>query len=323
MSDIKTSIRAREIQNNWKLSKPAAAFIKRIKSQKMLLLFLLPGLVAVIVFSYIPMVGVLMAFENYKPQKGFFGSEFIGLKNFIMFLKDPYFYEALKNTLGISLLSLMFGFPAPIILAILIDNIKNIHFKKITQTLTYLPHFISWVVIASLVYRLLDESSGVLNIILSWFGKEPTSYMSAPEYFWPVLIITSILKEVGWGSIIYLAAISGIDPELYNAAAIDGANRFKQLIHITIPGILPTIVLMLILSLGSLVTSNFDAVFNLSNAQVLSAAEVVETYVLRTGIMLAKYSYSSAIGFTQSIISFLLVFIGIKLSKKYNDYTII
>ena len=297
--------------------------IKRFKSQRMLLLFLMPGFLAVVVFNYLPMVGILMAFEDYKPLKGFLRIEFVGFRYFAMFLKDPYFYEALKNTIGISFFSLVFGFPAPIVLALLIDSIRNLKFKKITQTITYLPHFISWVVIACLVYRILDVDSGILNIVLSAFGKEPVRFISTPEYFWTILIVTSILKEVGWGSIIYLAAIAGIDPELYSAAVVDGASRFKRLVYLTLPGIAPTVVLMLILSIGSLVTSNFDAVFNLSNPLVLSSAEVIETYVLRTGVMLGRYSFSTAIGFTQSVISFILVFIGIRLSKKYNDYAVI
>jgi len=297
--------------------------IKLIISQRILLLFLLPGAIALIIFNYIPMIGILMAFENYKPQKGFFGSEFIGLQNFIMFFKDADFYTALKNTLGISFFSLLIGFPAPILLALMLDNVNNVHFKKITQTITYLPHFISWVIIASLVYRILDGDTGTINMIIKAFGKEPVEFMRNPDCYWAILITTNVIKEIGWGSIIYLAAISGIDPEQYNAALVDGANRLQRLIHITLPGITMTILLMFILSIGSLVTVNFDAAFNLKNAVVMSSAEVIDTYVFRTGVSMGNFSYATAIGFAQSMISFILVFTALKLSKKFGDYSII
>lgn len=264
-----------------------------------------------------------MAFQDYKPQNGFFGSTFLGLENFKLFLQDADFYTALKNTLGISLLTLLFGFPAPILLALMIDSVKNIYFKKITQTITYLPHFISWVIVASLVYRMLDTDSGIVNLGLKAFGMNSIAFMRNPESFWAILITTSILKEIGWGSIIYLAAISGIDTELYSAAAVDGANKIQRLLHITLPGIAPTIALMFILNLGSLVTVNFDAVFNLMNAMVLPTADVIDTYVFRTGILLGRFSYSTAIGFSQSVVSFILVFTGLTLSKKFNDYSIL
>jgi len=269
------------------------------------------------------MVGLVMSFENYKVQHGFFGSEFVGLANFAKFLKDPEFYRALKNTLGISLLRIIFEFPAPIILAILLDEIKNIKFKRVCQTITYLPHFVSWIIVATMVYRLVDPYSGIINIIIQALGGQPIEFMRESKYFWGILITTSIWKEIGWNSIIYLAAISSINPELYSAAMVDGAGKFRRIIHVTLPGIMPTVALMFVLELGNLVHTNFDAVFNLMNPLVQTSAEVIDTYVFRTGIQMARYSYATAIGLTQSVISVIIVFIGFKLANKINQYTII
>lgn len=290
--------------------------------QRMLLLFLLPGATILILFNYIPMAGLLMAFQDYKPQHGFFGSDFIGFQHFAMFIEDPEFHAALRNTLGIGLLSLLFAFPAPIILAIMIDSVRSQRFRRATQTITYMPHFLSWVMIAGLVYRLLAED-GIVNEWIGLLGSEPVAFMRTPELYWAIFITVSILKEVGWGSIIYLAAITSIDPELYNAAAIDGANRWKKLLYITLPGMAPAIALMFVLNLGTIVNVGFDAAFNLMNPLVMSTADVVDTYVYRTGILLGRFSYSTAVGLCQAVISFLLFFVGLRLAKKYFNYSII
>jgi len=296
--------------------------LSRIWSQKMLLLFLLPGAAALIVFNYIPMAGILIAFQDYKPQNGFFGSSFVGFQHFRTFMEDPAFHAALRNTLGIGLLSLLFAFPAPILLALMIDSVRSKSFKRITQTITYMPHFLSWVIIAGLVYRMLAED-GVVNAMIGYFGISPIAFMRSPELYWFIFIVVSILKEVGWGSIIYLAAISSIDPELYNAASIDGANQWRKLLYITLPGIAPAIALMFVLNLGTIVNVGFDAAFNLMNPLVMSTADVVDTYVYRTGILLGRFSYSTAVGLCQSVISFVLFFVGLKIAKKYFNYSII
>lgn len=296
--------------------------LKRLWSQRMLLLFLLPGAGFLIAFNYIPMAGILIAFQDYKPQHGFFGSEFIGFDHFRAFIGDPEFHSALRNTLGIGFLSLLFAFPAPIILALMIDSIRNKCFKRVTQTITYMPHFLSWVMISGLVYRMLAED-GAVNALFGYFGVSSIAFMRSPELYWFIFIAVSILKEIGWGSIIYLAAISSIDPELYNAASIDGANRWKKLIYITLPGIAPAIALMFVLNLGTIVNVGFDAAFNLMNPLVMSAADVVDTYVYRTGILLGRFSYSTAVGLCQSVISFVLFFVGLKIAKKYFNYSII
>jgi len=296
---------------------------QKLKKQKMYFIFLLPAAVLVLIFNYMPMAGLIMAFQNFRVVDGFFGSSFVGFENFKKFFSDPDFYRALKNTIGISGLTILIGFPAPILLAILIDDVGKTFFKRIFQTISYLPHFVSWVIVATLVYRMLDFESGIVNYMLQTFGFEQVAFMRNADYFWTILIFTVIWKSIGWNSIIYLAAISGIDPQLYDAAMVDGAGKLRRIRHITIPGITPTIALMFVLSLGTLFTVNFDAVFNLMNPMVHAKAEVIDTYLYRTGIQMARYSYATSIGFMQSTISLIIVVVGFKIAKKINNYSII
>lgn len=297
--------------------------VSTIRKQKVLLLFLVPAVVTVTVFNYTPMFGLVMAVQNYKVANGFFGSEFVGFAHFVRFLKDPAFFLALKNTLGINVLAILFGFPAPIVLALLLDSLRSRWFKRFTQTITYLPHFISWVIVASLVYRMLDPETGMVNFLINAVGGESIPFMREPRYFWGVLVLTLVWKEIGWNSIIYLAAISGIDPQLYDAAKVDGAGRMRCIRHITLPSIAPTIALMFVLGLGSLVHVSFDAVFNLMNPLVYKSADVIDTYVYRVGIQMTKYSYATAIGLAQSVISVVLVVFGFRLAKRFNAYSIV
>ncbi|MDG0814314.1 ABC transporter permease [Cohnella rhizosphaerae] len=286
--------------------------------QRVLFMFLLPGAAAVLVFSYAPMAGLVMAFQDYRVSDGFLRGEFVGLDQFRAFLTDPDFYAALRNTLAISGLTLLIGFPAPVALALMIDAVASSRFRKVVQSVTYLPHFITWVFIASLVYRLLDTESGIVNLALVKLGFAPVSFMQSPGYFWFILVLASVWKSIGWNSIIYLAAISGIDPELHNAGMVDGASRFQRMIYITLPSIVPTIALMFVLSLGSLVSVNFEAVFNLMNGFVQEKADVIDTFVYRNGVQMIKFSYATAIGLAQSVIASILVFAGFKFSNKMN-----
>ncbi|WP_312372796.1 ABC transporter permease [Lachnoclostridium sp.] len=310
------------IKNTNKTNNSLITTLSRIRRQKMYYLFLLPAAIAVFIFNYLPMVGIGIAFQDFKVQNGFFGNEFVGLENFVKFVKDPTFIHAFMNTIKISLLSIVFVFPAPIILSLMIDNVKNVRMKKLFQTITYLPHFVSWIIVATLVYRILDPYGG-LNLIIKFFGHDEINFMREGAYFKTILILSNVWKEVGWNSIIYLAAISSINPELYQAAMVDGAGKFKQILHITLPCIAPTIALMFILNLGNLVRGQFDSVYNLMNPLVATQAEVIDTYVYRTGIQLAKYSYATAVGLAQSLFSIVLVFIGFKWSKKMNGHSII
>lgn len=293
--------------------------LARMKKQRMYYAFLIPAAITLILFSYLPMTGLIMAFQNYKVKHGFFGSEWVGLAHFKDFLTDKNFYNAFKNTLQISVLHLVAGFPAPIILALMLDEVKNPLGKKFAQTVTYLPHFISWVIIATLVYRMLDVDSGIVNYVLKLLGKDPVAFMREGSMFKTILIIVMVWKEVGWNAIIYLAAIASIDPQIHEAAVVDGASKLQRLWHITIPCIMPTAVLMLVINVGSMMRVNFDAVYNMMNAMVGTYAETIDTFVYKMGVRMGNYSYATAIGLTQSVISIVLVLISLKLSKKVND----
>ena len=298
--------------------------LKRIVYYRTMYLFLFPALISVMVFAYRPMIGVIMAFQDYDIMLGIMGSPFVGLKHFYDFLTTQDFYTALRNTISINLLSILIGFPLPIIFAIMFFSMRNGIFKKMTQTISYLPHFVSWVVVAGLVYKMLDIDTGVVNKLMELFGNDPVAFMRVPEYFWTIIISTSIWKELGWNSIIYLAALSGIDAEQYEAAIVDGANGPQKLIYITIPGLLPVIGLMLIFTIGTLVNANgnvsFDAVFNLRNPLLASTANTIDYYVYSEGVANSNMSYSAAIGLVQSLVSFGLVVFANKISRKIRGY---
>jgi putative aldouronate transport system permease protein len=297
---------------------------RRIKRYKMMYLFLLPALITVILFSYKPMVGIIMAFQDFDINYSYLSSPFVGLKHFREFLQDPDFYRALRNTLALGSLSLLFGFPIPIIFALVLNELKSNKLKRVSQTISYLPHFISWVVTSTIILRLLDQNSGVINNIIAMFGGERIAFMRKPEYFWAIVVITNIWKETGWSSIIYLSALAGIDQEMYEAAMVDGANRWKRIIYITLPSIAPTIGLLFVLNVGSLITSGglFDAVYNLQNALVAEKAQTLEMMAYMEGIAYMRYSYATAITLTQSVVSFSMVMIANKIYKKLTGESV-
>ena len=298
--------------------------IRRIKRYRTMYLFLLPAIIVVLTFSYRPMIGIIMAFEKYDLVNGMFASPFVGLDNFKTFINDRSFWSALRNTVAINGLYILFGFPLPIVLAIMIFAMKDTLFKKITQTISYLPHFVSWVVIAGIVYKLLDVNSGIVNIFIKNLGGEPVAFMREPGYFWWITTIVSIWKELGWNTIIYLAALSGIESEQYEAAMVDGASGFQQLIYITLPNIAPTVGLMLIFTMGTLVSSNsaisFDAIYNLRNAIIASNADTLDYYIYATGVLGVKYGLSTAAGLMLSLISLFMVLGTNALSRRIRGY---
>ena len=300
------------------------ALRKRIRQYKIQYLFLVPAFVAVILFSYIPMAGVVMSFMDYDILKGPFRSPWVGFEHFQEFLTDPEFWQALKNTVGINGLSIIFGFPLPIIVAIAIFSIKDGPFKRVTQTISYLPHFVSWVVVGGLVYKLLDENTGAINTLIQACGGEPIAFMRDPGWFWPVIIITCIWKELGWNTIIYLAALSGIDSEQYEAALVDGAKSWQRLVYITLPSILPIVGLMLIMTAGNLINANgsasFDAVYNLRNALTASSSDTLDYYIFSQGIQHNEYSYAAALGLVQGLVSLVLVMTANGISRKTQGY---
>ena len=292
---------------------------KWIYDYRYLHLFALPCVLYFVIFKYIPMYGILMAFKNYRGVGGLAGiwtSEWAGLDNFINFFSGIYFWRLFRNTLVISFYRLLFSFPAPIILAILINELKNRYFKRIVQTITYMPYFLSWVVTAGLIITLCSPTSGPINIILkSLFGTEPVFFVSDTRFFRGVLIFSDIWKNVGWGTIIYLAAMTGISPELYEAATVDGANKW-EIIHITLPSIKEITAIMFILAVGRVLNQNFDQIFNLYNPAVYEVADVFETYVYRAGVIQSQFSYTTAVGLFKSVVSLILVIISDKVAKK-------
>ena len=297
---------------------------ERIWEHRVMYCFLLPAVIVLIVFAYLPMAGLIMSFQDYDLVKGFAGSRWVGLRWFERFLQDKDFYNALKNTLCLNSLHLLIGFPLPIFLAIGIFAMRPSPYKKITQTITYLPHFISWVVISGLVYKMLDNETGIVNTVIELFGGDPIAFMRDPQYFWWIIIIVAIWKELGWNTIIYLAALSAIPSEQYEAAIVDGANGRQKLWYITLPSIAPTIGLMLIMTVGNLVNGNsgigFDAVYNLRNPLLASKANTLEYFSFSEGILNNKFSYATAIGFAQGIVSLILVTSANAFSRKLRGY---
>lgn len=280
----------------------------RILNYKYIYILILPGILFFIIFSYIPMYGIILAFKKFMYNKGIMGSPWVGLENFRMLFKNADFWNAVKNTVIISFGKIIFGFPVPIILALLLNELKNAKFKKFTQTILYLPHFISWVIIAGLVYNLFSVTNGAVSKLLYiGLGKEPVKILGNPTYFRPLVYLTSIWKGAGWGTIIYLAAISGVNPELYESAVLDGAGRFKQAIYITIPSLAFAISVNLILSLGGVMSAGFDQIFNLYDPGVYKVGDIIDTYVYRMGIQDAKYEMSTAVGLFKSIINCILL----------------
>lgn len=275
-----------------------------------------------LIFCYAPMYGVTIAFQDYNMFAGVLGSEWVGLENFQRIFSTGDFYIVLRNTLVLNLLSLIFGFPGPIIIALLLNELRMNKFKRVIQTIIYLPHFLSWVVVASILIPMLSPSTGIVNQLIVQMGMEPIYFMSDNGWWITMYILSGIWKSVGWGAIVYLAALSGVDPSLYEAAVIDGANKWKQCIHVTIPSILPTITVLLILNVGQIMSIGFDQPFLLGNTAVQGVSDVISTYVYRIGMLSADISRSTAIGLFQSLVNFVILLGTNKLSKKITGNSI-
>ncbi|MBP3965078.1 ABC transporter permease subunit [Paenibacillus lignilyticus] len=282
---------------------------KRFRGQWDIQLMIIPGLVLVFVFSYIPMYGIIIAFQDYNIFKGAFQSDWVGIKHFRMFFESPDFWKIMRNTIVISLLKLLFSFPAPIALALMLNEVGRAYFKRVMQTISYLPHFLSWVIVSGFVISMLSTENGSINMLLEKLGliDEPVNWMTKPEYFWSILIASNVWKEIGFASIVYLAAIAGIDPHLYESAAMDGAGRIRQMISITIPSIMPVILIFLILAIGNLMSAGFEDILMLtnngSNAILLDVGEVIDTYVFRMGLQNERYSFAAAVGLFKAVFS--------------------
>ncbi len=278
----------------------------------------LPLVLYYIVFSYLPMYGILIAFKDYSPFTGVWESEWVGLKYFRMFFESEYSWKIIRNTLVINLYTLVLGFPAPIIFSLLLNEIRSSRYKKAIQTVTYMPHFISIMVVSSMIISFCSEKS-FINDIIVLFGGKRSSLLSKPELFPLIYAVSGIWQELGWESVIYLAALSSVDMELYEAAKIDGANKFRQVLNVTLPGILPTIVILLILRIGRMMNVGFEKIILIANPLVNETAEVISSFVYKRGLQDMDYSYTTAIGLFNSLISFLLLTLANGASRKLND----
>lgn len=294
---------------------------KSFLRSKFLLLIMVPGLIYYILFHYVPMYGVIMAFKDFDIYEGIMGSPWAsnyGFEHFIELFNLPVFYKILRNTVLISVYSILFSFPAPIILALCLNEVKNRIWKGTVQTISYLPHFISTVVICGMITNFLSLN-GIINSFASFLGFEEVQFLLYPEYFRTIYVVTDIWQKIGWNSILYMAALSQINPELYEACRIDGANRLQQILYINIPGIMPTAMILLIFSIGGLMNVGFEKVLLLYNPNVYETADVIGTYVYRRGILGAEFSFSTAVGLFQSVVGFVLVVITNRIARKVND----
>ena len=284
--------------------------LKKMATNKMLYIMILPCMIYTFIFSYYPLGGWIMAFQNFKPAKGYSGSPFVGLQQFEFLFKDMDFWRSVRNTLAMSTMNLVFSFVFAIVFALLLNEIKNIGFKSITQTVSYLPHFLSWIIVCSLVSNMLSTNDGAVNNALMAIGiiDKPVLWLGEPKYFWWITTFANIWKETGWNSIIYIAAIAGIDQSMYEAADLDGANRFQKMFHITLPSIRPTIVVLLIMNLGWVMNASFEVPYILGTGLLQDVSQTIDIFVLKYGMSIGNYSLATAAGIFKSVISLILVF---------------
>lgn len=285
-------------------------------------LMVLPGLLVLFVYQYLPMFGIVIAFQDFKPARGFGGSEWVGLDNFKYMFQLPGIGQVIWNTFYISIMKVLASMIFPIFIAILLNEIRIIWFKRSVQTLVYLPHFLSWIILGGVLIDILSPSTGIVNQFLVWLGFDPIFFLGDKSTFPYVLVGTDLWKDFGFSTIVYLAALTSINPNLYEAAVVDGANRWKRIWHITLPGMLPIIILVATLNLGSVLNAGFDQVFNLYSPAVYETGDIIDTLVYRTGIMQAQYSLAAAIGLLKSIVSFILIAVSYLMAYRVANYRI-
>ena len=291
---------------------------KIIRKNKAVYLMILPVIIYYILFHYKPMYGIIISFMDYNPRRGVSGSQWVGMKHFIDFFTGPYFWRLLGNTLKLSLSTLIFGFPVPIILALLINELRNKKFSKAVQTITYMPHFVSMVVLCAMIRQFVG-ANGFITSFLSMFGYDGGNLLNHGEYWIPIYVISNIWQGAGWGSIVYLAALTGIDSELYDAAKVDGANRWKQTLNVTIPCLLHTIIIMLIMRVGQIMGVGYEKTILLYNEGIYDVADIISTYVYRRGLLDRQFSFSTAVGLFNSVVNFILVIGANQISKKTTE----
>lgn len=291
--------------------------LKKILTNYQLYLFLLPALIYFIVFHYVPMYGVLIAFKDFVATKGIMGSPWVGLKHFERFFDSYQFWSLIKNTLGLSVTQLVVGFPLPIFLALMLNQMRSEKSKRFVQTVVYAPHFISVVVLAGMIY-VFFSNNGLINNMILMFGGDPISFMAKPEWFKPLYIASGVWQETGWAAIIYLAALAGVSPELHEAAIMDGANKWQRIFHVDIPAIMPTAVILLILSVGSIMNIGFEKAYLLQTPMNQPSAEIIPTYVYKMGLQQAQYSFAAAVGLFNAVINLLLLVAVNKFAKRLS-----
>ena len=293
----------------------------RMWQQKELILIALPFVVYILVFNYAPLMGWLMAFQRYRPGLGLWEQEWVGLENFKMLFSDASFIRVIRNTISMSLINLSLGFFFSIAFAVMLNELKNRHVKKIIQTVSYLPHFLSWIIVTGIVLDVLSTETGVINQLLMALNviEQPINFLADPKYFWWIVGFSNVWKSTGWGSIIYLSSMSSINEELYEAAEMDGANRLRKIWHITLPGIKPTIFILLLINIGNIMNAGFEVQYLLGNGLVQEVSQTIDIYVLRYGISLGNYSLATAAGIFNSVISVVLITLANKFSKAAGE----
>jgi putative aldouronate transport system permease protein len=285
-------------------------------------IMILPGLIFILIFAYGPMVGLVIAFQNFNPGKGLFGSDWLGFENFRYVYSLPDTYNVIRNTIFISVMKIIVGLIAPIVSALLLNELRKQAFKRSVQTLIYLPNFLSWVILSGILIEVLSPATGILNAFIAWLGFEKVFFLGRADWFPYVMVTTDVWKEFGFNTIIYLAALTGISPTLYEAAVIDGANRWKQTLYVTLPGMLPIIILMTTLSLGQVLNAGFDQIFNLYSPSVYETGDIIDTYVYRLGLGNGQFGIATAVGLFKSVISLVLISFSYFLAYRFANYRI-
>lgn len=296
--------------------------IDNVRAHKLLYLFLLPGVAYFVIFHYIPLGGLIIAFKDYNMMKGFLGSEWVGFEHFVKLFSTPKFYQVFANTLIINFYKTLFFFPVPIIVSLLLNEVRSSGFRRTVQSILYFPHFLSWVVVAGFVFQFLRPQGPVNNLLGSLFGVQPISFISEPKYFRGILVLSAMWRETGWATILYMAQLSTINPQLYEAAYVDGAGRWTQLWRISLPGIMPILSITLILRLGRTMIIGFEQVLVLYNPLVYDVGDVIQTYIYRTGLLNARFSFAAAGGIFQGIVAFILLWSSNRLSNRLSGHGI-
>ena len=310
------------MMKNAKVKPAKGKKLQRRNSTAVFHLMLIPGVLVALLFTYLPLLGNVIAFMDFSPIKGFFKSDWVGWENFRFIFAMPNFIHALRNTIVISVAKIILNILVPVTIALLMNEMTNERHKRCIQTMVYMPHFLSWIILAGIFIDMLSPSNGIINSILGAFGIKPIYFLGDTKWFPIVIVLSDVWKSFGWGTIVYLAALTGVDPNLYEAAMMDGASRWKQTIHVTLPSIMPIIVLMTVLAVGNVLNAGFDQVYNMLSASVYETGDIIDTFVYRLGMLQRQYSPAAAVGLFKSVVSFVLVSVSYWLADKFAGYRV-